>query len=110
VLEVRIPWTLLGYTDPSTLRVWDYPYEADGVEAVRNENLRVYPVVRPRGGARAVNTDPLTYTWEGWEQPTYHERKKQSYAILREAFKTYEQVKTTSRQSTVTESAGVKGL
>ncbi|MBD0259985.1 MAG: hypothetical protein ICV83_30065, partial [Cytophagales bacterium] len=29
VLEVRIPWTLLGYTDPSSLRVWDYPYEAN---------------------------------------------------------------------------------
>jgi hypothetical protein len=83
---------MLGYTDPSTLRVWDYPYEADGVEAVRNENLRVYPAVRPGGGALPVDIDPLTYAWEGWEQPTYHERKKKSYAILSEAFKPHGRV------------------
>lgn len=97
VLEVRIPWTMLGYTDPSTLRVWDYPYEAGGVEAERSENLRVYPAVRPGGEAGPVNIDPLTYTWEGWEQPTYHERKKKSYAILSEAFKAHERVKTPPR-------------
>jgi hypothetical protein len=97
VLEIRIPWTLLGYTDPSTLRVWDYPYEADSVEAVRIENLRVYPAVRPGGGARPADIDPLTYTWEGWEQPTYHERRKESYAILSKAFKTHERVKTPPR-------------
>jgi hypothetical protein len=36
-------------------------------------------------------------TWEGWEQPTYHERNKKSYAILSEAFKTYERVRTPPR-------------
>jgi hypothetical protein len=30
--------------------------------------------------------EPLRYSWDGWNSPTYHERKKQSYAIMREAF------------------------
>ncbi len=92
VLEVRIPWTMLGYTDPSTLRVWDYPYEAGKIEAVKNEDLRVYPALQPARSER-VSVEPLTYTWEGWNQPTYHERKKESYMILRKVFKSYDQVK-----------------
>jgi hypothetical protein len=64
VLEVRIPWMMLGYTDPSTPRVWDYPYEAGKIEAVKNEDLRVYPAVKPAGSGQ-VSVEPLTYTWEG---------------------------------------------
>jgi hypothetical protein len=96
VLEVRIPWMMLGYTDPSTLRVWDYPYEAGKIEAVKNEDLRIYPAVQPAGSAQ-VSVEPLTYTWKGWDQPTYHERKKKSYAILREVFKGHEWVQTPPR-------------
>jgi len=86
VLEVRIPWTMLGYTDPSTLRVWDYPYETNGIEAVRSEELRVYPAVRAESETRPAEVEPLIYTWDGWNEPTFHERKKKSYTILREAF------------------------
>jgi hypothetical protein len=94
VLEVRIPWTMLGYTDPSTLRVWDYPYQADGIEPVRSEELRIYPAVRAEGETGPATAEPLTYSWKGWDQPTYHERKKESYAILKEAFEGYDEVAT----------------
>ena len=92
VLEVRIPWTMLGYTDPSSLRVWDYPYEVDGIEAVKNENLRVYPAIRSEGETEPVDLKPLTYSWEGWDVPLYHERKKKSYEPISEAFETYDEV------------------
>ncbi len=93
VLEARIPWTMLGYTDPSTLRVWDYPYKAGKIETVRNADLRVYPALQPAGNER-VSVEPLTYAWKGWDRPTYHERKKKSYKILSEVFEGYDQVKT----------------
>jgi hypothetical protein len=96
VLEIRIPWTMLGYTDPSTLRVWDYPYKAGKIEAVRDEDLRVYPAVQSAGNGQ-ISVEPLTYVWKGWDQPTYHERKKKSYTILSEVFKTHERVKTLPR-------------
>ncbi len=92
VLEVRIPWMLLGFTDPSSLSVWDYPYEANGFEPVETDEVRVYPAVRPEGGAPQREVPPLSYSWEGWEQPTYHERKKESFEPLGEAFGTYERV------------------
>jgi hypothetical protein len=94
VLEVRIPWTMLGYTDPSTLRVWDYPYEANGLEAVEVEGLRVYPTVRNPGQTSPEEVEPLDYSWNGWDQPTYHERKKQSYYFLKREFERHDQVAT----------------
>lgn len=97
VLEVRIPWTLLGYTDPSSLRVWDYPFEVNGIEAVRNDELRIYPTVRSEGGTQSVDVEPLSYSWEGWDVPIYHERKKKSYEILREAFNDYDEVRDPPR-------------
>lgn len=96
-LEVRIPWTMLGYTDPSTLRVWDYPYEAGGIEAVRANRLRIYPTLRDPDQSVQEEIDPLGYSWRGWDQPTYHERKKRSYAAMREAFDTYDRVATPPR-------------
>lgn len=34
-----------------------------------------------------VDASPMiAYSWENWETPTYHERLKQSYGILRDAF------------------------
>ena len=46
MLEVRIPWMLLGFTDPSSLRVWDYPYETsankDTLEATKVDGIRIY--------------------------------------------------------------------
>ncbi|HEX6711544.1 MAG TPA: hypothetical protein VF068_14530 [Rubrobacter sp.] len=92
VLEVRIPWTMLGYTDPSTLRVWDYPYEADGIKSVKVEGLRIYPTVRNPGQTSPEEIKPLAYTWDGWDQPTYHERKKQSYYFLKKEFERHDQV------------------
>lgn len=84
ILEVRIPWMLLGYTDPSSRQVWDYPYEADELRPVDAGDLRVHPLLRGDGGETSV--EPLAYSWEGWDEPVYHEREKESYGIMREAF------------------------
>ena len=94
VLEVRIPWTMLGYTDPSTLRVWDYPYEVGGIEALKVDDLRVYPSVsaKDEGQGPPEAVAPLAYSWEGWDLPTYHEREKKSYGMMREAFDRYDRV------------------
>ena len=92
VLEVRIPWTMLGYTDPSTLRVWDYPYKADGINSVTADGLRIYPTDRNPDQTSHEEIEPLDYSWEGWDQPTYHERKKQSYYLLKKEFEKHDRV------------------
>ncbi len=94
VLEVRIPWTMLGYTDPSTLQVWKYPYEADGIKSTKVDGLRIYPTVRKADQTSPEKVKPLDYSWDGWDQPTYHERKKQSYYFLKGEFEQHDRVAT----------------
>ena len=40
------------------------------------------------GSAARVEMKP--FTWETWDMPTYHERLKPSYYILKDAFTKYE--------------------
>lgn len=84
VLEVRIPWTMLGYTNPSDHEAWDNLYENDGVRAAESDSLRVYPAASSGGGGSEV--PPLTYSWRGWDAPDSHERRKKGFPILEEAF------------------------
>lgn len=89
VLEVRIPWLLLGFTDPSSLKVWDYPYEAsankDKLEVAEVDGIRIYPAARtPGDGEEEIS--PLSYTWDGWNDPNFHERKKKGFDTLRKAY------------------------
>ncbi len=91
VLEIRIPWMLLGFTDPSQRLVWNNLYEAGKIEPVETEELRIYPSTSSSGES-TQEVAPLRYTWEGWEDPNYHERKKGSFEILKKAFKENEQL------------------
>jgi hypothetical protein len=83
---------LLGFTDPSILQVWDYPYDVDALVPVKTEGLRVYPALRPARDPQPTEVEPTEYTWEGWDQPTFYERKKKSFYILSESFRTGKQL------------------
>ena len=95
VLEVRIPWMLMGFTDPSSLRVLDYPFEADGLRSVEVPGLRIYPSLRPGGETAEEEVRRLDYFWDSWEDPAFYERKKKSFPILREAYAGREPVEET---------------
>lgn len=82
-LEIRIPWMLLGFTDPSSHQVWAYPYAAGKIESATVPSLRISA---QREGAGAPSSS-LAYTWPVWNLPTWHERPKQSYAILADLFR-----------------------
>jgi len=82
IIELRIPWMMLGFTDPSTHRVWAYPYR---------EDLRYFTGTNSPGiDIECILTDKnefndpisVTYDWNNWNIPTYHERKKQSFFYL----------------------------
>jgi hypothetical protein len=91
VLEIRVPWMMLGFTDPSAREVWDNLYEAGTVSPVETEGVRVYPILRSVSSSDSpeeqAEVEPLDYAWQGWDDaPHYHERKKESYPLLRDAF------------------------
>jgi hypothetical protein len=79
VVELRVPWAVLGFGDPSSLTLYD---------------------VRPTGPTRtlragrtgiavAVDGAPLLqtrgYGWEPWQRVTWHERRKRGFDVLARA-------------------------
>ena len=87
-LEIKIPWLLLNISDPSSkMRLADF-YQYDWFESESIESIFF--------GAAFVSQDETAYinlyesTWDDWEQPTYHTRLKQSYEIIKTAYKRYQ--------------------
>lgn len=97
-IEVRIPWMLLGFGDPSSLQVIDYsPLTADReFQTTTTEGIRFIPwltdissgtVSWPGGDADTFDIGQIKpYTWEPWETVAYSERFKQSYDAMKEIY------------------------
>ncbi|WP_134682670.1 hypothetical protein [Brevibacillus migulae] len=88
VLEIRIPWMLLGFTDPSSKKVWNYLYKAGRFEEVSIDHIGVMPILTPQEANAPVQS--LTYQWDNWTSPHYHERKKLGFTEIQKVYKTYE--------------------
>jgi len=87
VIELRLPWGLLNVTDPSSrtvlLRITGRsPYAT----AVTDGFRFVVSARSPAGTVLAELPPDSTYTWRGWETPTWHERLKPAYAAMRQVW------------------------
>jgi hypothetical protein len=95
VLEIRIPWMLLNFTDPSERRVLQDPEGQIPGEfgTTTVDGIRILAAARtgsrwtqwPAGG-RA--NDVAFFTWPTWEEPRYRERARPVYDAMRETFRT----------------------
>jgi hypothetical protein len=79
VVDLRIPWAFLTFTDPSSHRVW--ALGRDG--AVRTRHAGRVGIVVAAGGSTLATAG---YDWEGWNRVTWHERRKAGWDVLRAAF------------------------
>lgn len=85
VTEIRLPWFLLNFSDPSTGEIVDNMY-AD--PEASNEQIPFRTVEDIGVGLfDAQGNSWGRYTLKNWDMPTYHERLKQSYYIVREYWK-----------------------
>lgn len=81
-VEIRLPWQLLNFSNPSEMQVHDDYYECYGVE-----NLSIDEIYLGIGeGGKEKGRIPMeAVELEGWgEKVTYHERLKKSYYVLQE--------------------------
>lgn len=85
-LEIRIPWQLLNFMDPSTKTVMN-DLHINGIQPVKTDGI--YAGVGILGKTDA-NPAMNFYTWQDWDVPVYHERLKPSYYILKDAFNQYQ--------------------
>jgi len=77
VVEIRLPWMLLNFFDPSTMQVHDDYYERFGVEGISVQ--AIYIGVTTEDSEVPMSPIPL----RGWRNTVeVHERLKQSYFIM----------------------------
>lgn len=83
-VEIKLPWQLLNFSDPSRMTIHDDYYEHYGIEYIEINKMYV-GVTDGSGGERAeLKSVPL----KGWENSvTYHERLKSSYYVLQKLWR-----------------------
>ena len=69
VIEMRVPWQAIGFTDPSTRTVFDVSREG----VIENIEIDRIEIALAAGG-ELLETDG--YEWEPWNQVRYTERVK----------------------------------
>jgi len=100
VLEVRLPWMLLNFTDPSSRSLLQgQPGAREGAEDSGSlptrilEEIRMILAVRdPQGGWSALPEtgragDVASFTWPGWDTPRWESRKRPVFESMRDAFR-----------------------
>ena len=81
-VEIRIPWQLLNFANPSEMMIHDDYYENYGVEYIHIDEMYVGMAA---GNATEYRISMASLPLEGWgKSVTYHERLKESYYILQE--------------------------
>ena len=73
VVEVRLPWALLGYSDPSSLTLYE-EHPKGGTTTLKGGRVGI--------GVLSSGSSLLTtsgYTWAPWQAVTWNERKKAGF-------------------------------
>lgn len=87
IIEIRIPWQLLNVMDPSTKMIMN-DLHIDGIKPIKTEGIYAGIGIL-KDNNYILNMEMNFYSWNPWETPTYHERLKESYYILKDAFNKY---------------------
>lgn len=85
VIELKIPWTLLNFMDPSTKKVHNDYFEKLDIEPLDINNINIGLTIEDN--YEKVRLKSKSYFWDEWAKPKYHERLKKSYYLLMDAFK-----------------------
>jgi hypothetical protein len=75
VIELRLPWALLGFSDPSSLTLFDEQSEGP-TKTLQADRLGIAVL----SGGELLET--AGYAWDPWQSVTWHERRKQGFDDL----------------------------
>lgn len=78
-VEIKIPWQLLNFADPTKMYIHDDYYEVYGVEYLKINHMNV----GAGDGSTEIKMEKFNLTPIG-KNPEYHERLKESYYILKD--------------------------
>lgn len=80
-VEIKIPWQLLNVMNPAKKYIMDDIYKHEDFVHIKTDGFMF-----------GLNDSEFKfYSWDEWDLPTYHERLKESYFILKDFFKDFAQ-------------------
>ena len=83
-IEIRLPWQLLNFSDPSRMTVHDDYYENYGVDFIQIDKM--YIGLGDKNSSGRIHMEPCEL--KGWgNKVTYHERLKKSYYMLQKVWR-----------------------
>lgn len=85
-VELRVPWQILNIMDPSTRMAMDDLHKG-GIRPVKIRGIYVSFLAGGDDGSGSRSASRYAFfSWEEWERPSYHERLKRSYEIVKRGF------------------------
>ena len=81
-IEIRIPWGLLNFMDPSTNQIMDDIYENYKAQPMIINNISVGFTIKENELIK-IKQDSSTFKLKSWITPQYHQRLKKSYEIIK---------------------------
>ena len=98
--EVRLPWQLLNFSNPSEMQVHDDYYECYGVENMSIDEI--YVGIGKDNGSEQGRISMEDFQLSGWgKQVTFHERLKKSYYVMQELWTEQTDDKTGGKDTNV---------
>ena len=83
-IEIKIPWQLLNFSNPSEMMIHDDYYKNYGVEEIQIDKMYVGIGTNENKNERIEMDD---FSLVGWgKNVTYHERLKESYYMIKEVW------------------------
>lgn len=84
-IELRIPWSMFNFSDPSQMRIHDDYYRHYGVEELKIDSMDISMQIL-QDGLKSIK--PFgTLELKGWgNHPTWHTRIKASYYAMQEVY------------------------
>ena len=79
-VEVRLPWAILGFSDPSS-RLLYVQHPSGGVDTLETDRVGI---AVHAGGALLATTG---YAWDPWNRVEWHERRKAGFENVAEAMR-----------------------
>ncbi len=81
-IEIRVPWALLNFMDPSTKQIMDDIYKYYRAEPMTINKINVGATIKENGSIK-TKLDSAIFKLKSWLIPEYHQRLKKSYDLIK---------------------------
>ena len=97
-ISIRIPWSLINFSDPSTMQVLNderliYAPLKDELSTSTSDGIWASALIVDSESGDVLSTLGVDFAkplerlrWDNWDDPSYRERTKESYEIIKEYF------------------------